>query len=55
MKISPRWLKQNIFKKSKMPRKKSEQPPSPSPSQGCALGGVVVALFSHKQWLLLWL
>jgi hypothetical protein len=24
-------------------------PPSPSPSQGCADGGVVVALFSHKQ------
>jgi hypothetical protein len=24
-------------------------PPSPSPSQGCAGGGVVMALFSHKQ------
>jgi hypothetical protein len=30
-------------------------PPSPSPSQGSAWGGVIVALFSHKQWLMLWL
>jgi hypothetical protein len=30
-------------------------PPSPYPSQGFAGGGVVVALFSHKQWLWLWL
>jgi hypothetical protein len=33
----------------------SLHPPSPTPSQGCAGGGVVVALFSYKQWLWLWL
>jgi hypothetical protein len=31
-------------------------PPSPSPSQGYAGGGVlVVVFFSHKPWLWLWL
>jgi hypothetical protein len=30
-------------------------PPFPLPPQGCAGGGLVVALFSHKPWLWLWL
>jgi hypothetical protein len=94
MKISPGWLKQNIFLKSKIASQKiltnffvSEvfiknvifqyafddnlsvtyvfikqifravevAPPFPLPPQGCAWGGVVVALFSHKPWLWLWL
>jgi hypothetical protein len=30
-------------------------PPSPHRAVHCAGGGVVVALFCHKQWLWLWL
>jgi hypothetical protein len=30
-------------------------PPFPLPPKGCAGGEVVVALFSHKPWLWLWL
>jgi hypothetical protein len=91
MKISPGWLKQNIYKNIKNASQKiltnflvSEvfikkchfqyvfddnlsvthvfikkifravevAPPNfPLPPQGCAGGGVVVALFNHKPWL----
>jgi hypothetical protein len=45
MKISPGWLKENIFKNEKCLaknlNKQTKHPFSPSPSQGCAGGGVV--------------
>jgi hypothetical protein len=63
IKISPRWLKPNIFLKIKNATQKFF--PNffvlevfiPPPPQGCAGGGVVpvVALFSQKPWLWLWL